>query len=192
MILTCNNISRRWFKGNDSGTVILEFALIAPVFFLIFMAIIEMGLVFFTQSVLEGALAHGARIGMTGFSGVLSREQYILREIDRYTGGYLDDSQMTITMFSYSSFVNIGIPEPCITPSPCPGDAGINFVDVNGNGVWDDDQGRAGPGNPNDIVLYRVNYNWRMFTPLISNIFGDSAGVYKITAASTVKNEAFQ
>lgn len=181
---------RRLIRGCNSGTTIIEFALIAPVFFLIFMGIIEMGLIYFTQSVLDGALAHGARVGMTGSSVGRNRDAHILNEIARYTGGYLDASRIDVSIRSYTSFVNIGEPEPCIAPpvAPCSGIAGVNFVDVNGNGTWDDDQGRTGGGNANDVVLYRVEYDWSVITPLMSHIVGNNV---EIVSTATVRNEAF-
>lgn len=184
-------IGRGLIKDCNSGATIVEFALVAPVFFLAFMGLIELGLMFFTYSVLEGAVAHGARVGLTGFS-VGDRQTYIISEIERLSGGFLDRSRLDIDILAYNSFDNIGEPEPCISPPtpPCSGSPGINFTDVNGNGIWDDDQGKAGAGNAGNIVLYEINYAWRLFTPMMDSIIGDGSGNYMITTVATVKNEA--
>jgi hypothetical protein len=176
-----------------SGAAIIEFAIVAPVLFLFLIGILETGLIFFTSSVLEGATNIGARIGKTGFSAGMTREAYIRSEVQRLSGGFLDPANLTITMLAYDSFTHIGQPEPCILPPqpPCPGTAGVNFIDTNHNGQWDEDQGRTDAGQHGEIVLYRVNYPWALFTPLMSAIMGDPTGHINITSIATVRNERF-
>ncbi|NBO18658.1 MAG: pilus assembly protein [Proteobacteria bacterium] len=184
----------RRFIRQQEGATIIEFAVVAPVLFLMLAGIIELGLILFTTSALEGATNVGARIGKTGFtSGGLSREDYIRSEIVRLTGGFLNTSQLNISILSYSSFSNIGQPEPCLSPTtpPCPGVSGVNFVDINGNNQWDADQGSASAGGSGSVVLYRVTYPWRLFTPIMASILG-SGGIYTITATSAVRNEQLQ
>lgn len=181
----------RHFLKNNQGTTIIEFAVIAPLLFLLLAGIMELGLIMFTNSALEGATNIGSRIGKTGFTtGGQSRENYIRNEIRRLTGGFLNPAQLDISILSYSSFSNIGQPEPCILPptAPCPGAAGINFVDVNGNGMFDQDQGRTSAGGSGSVVLYRTSYPWRLFTPIMSTLLGTD-GVYTITAVAAVRNE---
>jgi hypothetical protein len=64
----------------------------------------------------------------------------------------------------------------------------VNFVDVNGNGQWDDDMGKAGLGNPGDVVVYTVTYPWPIMTPLMKPIIGNSI---TLTARSVVRNEPY-
>ncbi|MBY0407347.1 MAG: pilus assembly protein, partial [Rickettsiales bacterium] len=159
--------------------------------FLILAGIIELGLILFTQSALEGATNVGARIGKTGFTtNGLPREQYIRNEIMRLTGGFLNPANLTISILSYNSFNTVGQPEPCISPptAPCPGAAGVNFVDVNGNGTFDQDQGRSSAGGSGAVVLYRATYAWRLFTPVMAQAIG-TGGIYTITAVAAVRNE---
>lgn len=181
----------RPFLKNNNGSTIIEFAVVAPALFLLLTGIIEIGLILFTNSAMEGATNVGARIGTTGFTtGGLTREDYIRSEIQRMTGGFLNPTLLDISILSYSSFSNIGKPEPCIAPptAPCPGAAGVNFVDVNGNGSFDTDQGRSSAGGAGSIVLYRATYPWHVFTPLMSSFLG-TGGIYTITAVSAVRNE---
>lgn len=181
----------RNFVKNTGGNTIIEFAVIAPMLFLLLAGIIELGLILFTTSALEGATNVGARIGKTGFTtGGLSREDYIRSQVKRLTGGFLDYSKLNIAILSYNSFNTIGQPEPCIVPptAPCPGAAGVNFVDVNGNGAWDQDQGRASAGGTGSVVLYRTTYPWKLFTPIMSGLLGTS-GIFTITAVAAVRNE---
>lgn len=187
-------MKNRNFLTHHEGTAIIEFAIVAPLLFLLLAGIIELGLILFATSAIEGATNVGARIGQTGFSSSgMSREDYIRSEVRRLTGGLISPSSLSISILSYSSFANIGQPEPCISPAspPCPGVAGVNFMDINGNTQWDADQGSASAGGSGSVVLYRVSYPWRLFTPLMSRVIG-SGGILTITATSAVRNEEFQ
>lgn len=179
------------------GAAVIEFAIVAPVLFLFLIGILELGLVFFTYSVLEGATSVGARTGKTGFAlEGYTREQYIREQVINLSGGFLDSRRLNISILSYDNFGEIGQPEPCIDPPtpPCPGVPGVNFIDINGNGTWDEDRGKFGPGLQSEVVVYKVSYPWDIFTPLISVIVsgGDSDGVVDISAIATIRNERFQ
>jgi hypothetical protein len=62
------------------------------------------------------------------------------------------------------------------------------FIDINGNGVWDDDMGAAGLGGPSDVVVYRVEYDWGIITPLIQSVLGESV---RHMSSIAVRNEPF-
>ncbi len=186
-------LRKRSLKANQDGVAMIEFAVVAPALFLILMGFIELGLIFFINTALEGATNVGSRIGKTGFTTLnTSREAYIRTQVNTFSGGFLNPALLKITILSYNSFSNIGQPEPCISPpvAPCPGVPGVNFVDVNGNGVFDIDQGATNAGGAGAVVVYTVSYPWKLFTPLMSAFIG-SGGTYNITATTTVRNEQF-
>lgn len=179
-------------RRNVEGSAVIEFALITPLLFLLLAGIMEISMVMFTYSVLEGATNVGSRIGKTGFSsGGMTREQYILSEIQRLSYGLLDPTKIDLSIRSYDNFDNVGKPEPCISPpTGCSGTAGVNFVDVNGNGVWDQDMGRTNSGGTGAVVVYRVTYPWKLSIPMIGHMMGATAGnTINITAVATVRNE---
>lgn len=186
------NRVRLRLRHDRSGATALEFALVVPVVLLMAMAMVEFGIVLFVQSVLEGANTAGGRIGKAGYSpNGQTREQYIRAEVQRLSGNFLNPQRLRIEMLTYPAFGNIGQPEPCFSPAspPCPGRPGVNFSDVNGNGTWDQDMGRAAAGGAGDVVVYRTTYPWRIVTPLLWPIFGDGAGNYNVQAVSVVRNE---
>jgi Flp pilus assembly pilin Flp len=180
------------FFNTTCGSTVIEFAVLAPMLFLLLVGTVETGLVLFTNSVLEGATTVASRVGKVGttVSGQ-TREQYIRNRILQLSGGYLNPNKLTVTTLAYSSFTNVGKPEPCITPSPCPGTPGVHFTDINGNGTWDADMGRSDAGGGGDVVLYRVSYPWSLFTPMVRTVLGDGNGNIVLTAVSTVRNEDF-
>jgi Flp pilus assembly protein TadG len=169
------------------GATIIEFAIVAPVLFLLLMGMIELGIIFFTQSVIESATNIGARIGKTGFEPTPgSRETFIRDNIVRLSGGYLNPGDLEISILSYVDFTRIGQPETCNNPPTC-----TSFDDVNGNGILDADQGAGGPGGNGSIVLYTVSYPWPVFTPLLRPIIADATGHINLSAVATVRNEPF-
>jgi hypothetical protein len=102
----------------------------------------------------------------------VTREERIRQIIDERTLGFVDMDEATIRTLIYGSFEDIGRPEPFTDGNrnnrPDPGE----YTDVNGNGQWDDDMGRAGLGGPNDIVLYEVEYVTVGMTGLMRPILG--------------------
>ena len=183
----------RPFFLKKEGATALEFAIIAPVFFILLMGIVEIGLIMFVESLLAGSLANGARIGKTGYTEG-ERAAYIKSEIIRLSGGFLDSDQLQVTPLHYDSHANIGQIEPCIPANidPCLGTVpNIHFSDINDNGIRDD-RGIAGPGGRNRVVLYKASYSWPIFTPFMATFFGNGNNVYEFSATAIVKNEGFQ
>jgi Flp pilus assembly pilin Flp len=176
---------------SESGITSIEFALIAPTFLIIMLGIIELSLIMFTNVVMESATSVTARLGKTGYVATgTTRQDEIINNVKNMTAGLLDPSKITITTEVYSTFSNIGKPEPCISPPtpPCAGTPGVNFVDINGNGAWDSDMGQAGLGDAGDVVVYVVSYPWKVTSPMISAILGQTV---TITTRTVVRNEPY-
>lgn len=176
---------------SQRGITSVEFALIAPVFLLIVMGVIEFSMAMFTSVVLESATNNTARLGKTGYVPTgKTRSEAIIDNVKTRTTGLLDPNKISISEKTYSNFDKIGQPEPCIKPitAPCPGVAGVNFVDINGNNTWDADMGQAGLGNPGDVVVYTVSYPWKIMTPIVGKVLGNTI---TLTARAVVRNEPY-
>lgn len=175
----------------QEGTTALEFAFIAPVFLLIISGVIEFSMIMLTTSTMESATNSTSRLGKTGYTpGATTRAQAIIDSVNNRTASLLDRNKINITSKVYSDFTKVGKPEPCINPvnPPCTGVAGVNYVDTNGNGSWDQDMGAVGLGNAGDVVVYTVTYPWPIMSPLMRPILGST---YNITVRSVVRNEPF-
>ena len=72
-------------KRANSGSAMAEFALIAPIFFLMSFAILETGMMFFANMTLENAVAVTGRLIRTGQaqSGNVSQSQFRTAICDR-------------------------------------------------------------------------------------------------------------
>jgi Flp pilus assembly pilin Flp len=178
------------------GAAVVEYAIVLPVLLLLICGIVEYDLVMYGEGILDGATTFAAREGKTGYapSGE-SQQTYIYGIVQSRVSGFLNPNQLNISSKSYASFSGIGQPEPCIPATqspPCnqPLVAGQTYVDVNHNGQWDSDEGAAGLGGANDIVVYTVTYPWHVTTPFLQSVLGVN-GIFTLSASAVVKNEPY-
>ena len=176
----------RRLRRSVRGATAVEFALVLPVLLHATVGTIEMAIVLFVGSSMEAAVFEASRFGITGGDGV-PREQRVLDIVEDRTYGLLDMDAVALDTLVYSSFADIGRPEPW-TDGNGNGvrDAGETFTDVNGNGTWDADMGAAGLGGPNDIVVYRLSYDWGIVTPMMAGLLGRSV---RHVSSIAVRNE---
>lgn len=184
-----NKTIRDYIKGEE-GIFSVEFALVTPIMIMIMFGIIEIGMVMFTQSLMEGALRDASRYGVTGqVVDPNERLTQIEKLISDRTLGLVDMDTAQIDVLTYPSFGRIGEGEAYLD-----GDAngqydlGETFTDENGNGVWDEDIGVSGPGSAGDVVLYRIRYNWPLLTQFMSEFIG-AQGELPLSASVAVRNE---
>jgi len=162
---------RRWIlrirkNPNDSGSTMVEFALVGTLFFLLIFAVIDFGFLFYAEVTLQNAVRQAARYAITGNctntgncfvnGGTGNRYSTIVQIVDDYAFA-VPPTSVTIT---------------CILGS-CPGYSG------GGTG------GNA--GGPQDTIQVTAHYT---FHPVVIGKFF-SAGNYPITASATFKNESF-
>jgi Flp pilus assembly protein TadG len=174
------------------GTAVMEFALIAPVAVLSIIGLLELSMIMFVQSLMEGGLREASRFGITGYIPPgMTREERILEIVASNTIGLVDMETVEVITKVYPSFSDVNQPEP-FTDQNANGsyDAGEPFTDSNGNGQWDSDMGTAGIGGPGDIVRYTLTYDWPLLTPVLSSIIG-TGGKIKLSATAAVRNEPF-
>ncbi|MEX0922644.1 MAG: TadE/TadG family type IV pilus assembly protein [Rhodovibrionaceae bacterium] len=183
---------RSYLRGEE-GVTLVEFALSIPILTLAMVGIMEVSMVLFVSSMMEGGVREAARFGITGGApDGQTREERIIEIVSDRTLGLLKLSEEDISMLIYPSFDSVGKPEPFTDNSPENDvyDEGEDFLDVNGNGVWDADMGAAGLGGPGDIVLYRIDAQWELMTGLLNSMLGED-GKVSLTASIVVRNEPF-
>jgi Flp pilus assembly protein TadG len=182
----------RAFLRCSRGASLVEFALVFPILIVLVIGLLEVGMMMFIQSAMEGGLREATRWGITGQTVTgETREESIRRILEENTLGMVDFSGAAITMRTYDSFSDVGQPEPW-TDSNDNGqyDVGEPYTDLNGNTQWDEDRGVEGVGNASEIVSYTVEYHWVPLTGLISSFIGDGDGI-PMRASTVVRNEPF-
>jgi Flp pilus assembly pilin Flp len=181
--------SNRRLATCEAGSTAVEFSLILPLLLLFIVGTVEMAINLFIGSSIESAVMEASRYGITGTEAGVSRADKVMEIVADRTYGLIDMDQVDMDTLVYQSFADIGKPEPFTDQnSNNVYNSGEPFVDINGNGQWDADMGKAGLGGPSDVVVYRLTYDWGIITPLMQGIMGES-----VTHVSSVavRNEPF-
>jgi Flp pilus assembly protein TadG len=162
------------FRRGRRASVVVEFALVAPVFFALLFAIIETGLMFFASQVLETVTQDSARMILTGQAQQASYTQaqfttYVCSQIP----GLFDCNSIWIDVESSPSASNVNI-------NDCT-DASGNFVTA-----------QYHPGDPTDVVVVQLCYKWPIFvTGLGYNIANLPGSKRLLRATAAFKNEPY-
>jgi Flp pilus assembly protein TadG len=217
------SVRLRRFARNSEGATVIEFALIFPLVLMITFGIMEISLCMASLVTLEGGLKEASRFGITSQTtappdatlvpnafkvGNDNRLMMIGYILNVNTLDLINLNQATITTQVFSSFSAVKDGEPFTDQNgngqyDGPGTAGLPdptkgepYSDMNCNGTRDGaGPSGAGVGAAGNIVVYTVNYNWKILTPIIGKFLGkpdpSSPGHFQIpmSASIVVKNE---
>jgi Flp pilus assembly protein TadG len=159
------------------GSVAVEFSLIAIPFFMLLFGILEAGLIFFGNSMLEKATADAARLVRTGQAQAANMtatqfHDYICTQVSPLLNC---NANLQVDVEAFNGFGGVTIPPP---------------IDSSGN--LKTNLNNYVVGGPGDIVLVRTFYTWDIVTPLLRPFFSNlSNGQRLMTSAATFRNEPF-
>ena len=167
------------FVRREDGAAALEFAIVAAPFFAIVLATLQTSLAFFAGQVLESAVADSSRAILTGSAqnASLSQSAFAAAVCAASKTALFDCSKLMIDVQTANSFGAANVSMPTLT------------FDSHGNvnNAW-----QFQPGNPGDIVVMRVMYQWPVFLgPLGLNLANESNGNLLLMATATFKNEPY-
>ena len=147
------------FCGDQNGSAVVEFAMIAPVLLMTLAGVLDMGYNYYAQAQLQGAVQRVARLSTV--EGAEFRHEDLDMAVRNAVHQIVPDAELDISRSSYANFSDIAQPED-FTDVDNDGSCndGEPFEDANGNGVWDEDRGSAGFGSARDAVLYVVNVTY--------------------------------
>jgi Flp pilus assembly protein TadG len=166
----------RRFRRNRRGSAAVEFALVAPMFFAVLFAIIELALVFFSSQILETVTQDTARLIMTGQAQDAAYTQTLFKDklCAKLIVMFDCKNGVSIDVQSYKTFDTVDISSPI--------DATKSFVPPN----------NYLPGGPTDIVVVRLFYKWPVFvTGLGFNLANLSGNKRLLTATAAFQNEPY-
>ena len=167
---------RRFARGEE-GIAAVEFGIVAAPFLALMFAIMETAIVFFASQTLETAVADSARLIMTGQAQTqgFTQAQFKTAVCAKILGLFDCANGMQIDVKTYSSFSSVSTAKP---------------IDVNGN--LQTNFGYT-PGNPGDIVVVRLMYQWPVYVSLLGFNLADMAGNKRlIMATAAFRNEPYQ
>lgn len=180
-------LRRRLKADGIKGSAAIEFAMVAPVFFVLLMGTIEAGVIFFAQSALQNALNDTARLVRTG-----------------QTGCYTTDSGGNCVAMTQAQFRTRLCSEVSALLQDCNGSS-LQF-DVNAYPNGFSSASNSSPlvggtlpvltnfnvGNPCDVVLARAFYTWPVATPgLTWFLVNMGGGKHLMTGATAFRNEPY-
>lgn len=171
-------IFRAWNRRCTSGMAAVEFAMIAPVFFLLLMAIVETGMVYFAETTLENGVETAGRMIRTGQvqAGNMTQtafRQAICDNIDSFMS--CDSSKLSIDIRAFSNFGTASYPPA-----------------FDADGKVNPALNAYQPGTSCQVVLVRAFYAWDLFTPLFSNYFANLGHSRRLlTASIAFRNEPY-
>jgi Flp pilus assembly protein TadG len=153
-------------RSRSKGATLIEFALVAPLFFFLVFATIEFGRYFFVQHAIQYATREGTRFALVG------------KTLKDQSGNDMTraDSIIATIKTTAATAVKSGL-QINIYP------VGSGYTDPTG---WET---KIDAGQGGDYMRVRVQYQYRFFTPFIKNFFPQ--GVTTIKASALYRNELF-
>jgi Flp pilus assembly protein TadG len=183
----CKRLCQRLKADANKGSAAIEFAMVAPVFFVLLMGTIEAGVIFFGQSVLQNALNDTARLIRTGQTAcyttssgscVAMTQAQFRTKLCSYVSTLLKNCSGSDLQFDVSAYSS-GFSSAANTS---PLDAGGNLPPLTAFNV----------GAACDVVLVRAYYKWPVFTPGLSYFLANVTGGYHLLAsAAAFRNEPY-
>lgn len=167
----------RMRRESRRGSAALEFGVIAPVFFILLMGIVENGVIYFAGSTLQYATNEAAREVRTGQAQTASMTQAQFRTMicNNISPILACNANLQIDMESYTGYTAASFGSPT--------DAGGHL-----NSALNNYQ----PGTACNVVLVRSFYTWKVLTPGLSVFLTNITGGYHlISATAAFRNEPF-
>jgi Flp pilus assembly protein TadG len=168
--------AQRHRAHSNSGSAIIEFAIVAPVFFLLLFSIVEVGGIYFAQQTMQYGtddIARMVRTGQTAQDGVTqaSVRQQVCNDVAPLVPC---DANLMVDVESFTNFSGVNFSQP---------------LDPNGNL---NAMNNYNPGQSCSVVLVRVFYAWPVFTPLLTPFLSNMANSHHLLySAAAFRNEPY-
>lgn len=178
----------RHLTGDIRAVTAVEFALIAPVFFMLLLGIFNLGQMVYLQSLFHGAVQDAGRdAGLeSGAANLKAIDTLVLKRVS----GLAPDGAILSSRKNYMAFSDVGTAEDFSDANNnLAYDGNECFTDSNGNGIWDDDRAQPGLGGADDVVVYTASLTYRLIIPMGGLI--DWAETNTITASTVLRNQPF-
>ncbi|MDR3421835.1 MAG: pilus assembly protein [Xanthobacteraceae bacterium] len=159
------------FARARRGATAVEFALIAPAFLAVLIAILETAIFLFAQQTLQTAALQAGRALMTGSGSALTQSQFANNTVCPLVQALFNCSNLYINVQSYTDFAAASTSAPTLT------------YDANGSvsNTWN-----YTAGAPGQVMVVQLIYQWSVVGGplgfLLSNLPNGSAEMMGISA----------
>ena len=155
------------------GVTAIETALIMPPFLLLCFGIIEVAMLYFVATALEGQVALASRQIRTGAVQESGDPVGEFQKLLCQGTTFIKCDDVIMDVRNFGSFGQINYPD---------------YFDSEGNPAGKE----FTPGGSGDIVLVRVAYKWEITTPFLNVYLGDGGGATKLLhSAAVFKTEPY-
>jgi Flp pilus assembly protein TadG len=168
----------RRYRRSQSGVTAVEFAIVAPPFLMLLLAIFEVGIMLFSEYVIEHGVGQAARMIRTGEVQLqpMSDAEFKTLVCGRLAT-YLDcESKLHIDVRAFDDFDKVELSPPLTSE-------GELSSDVTNNNFQ--------PGAPLEVVVVRVYYEWALFAPGMTYMSNMSGGRRLLAAGAAFRNEPY-
>jgi len=154
---------RRRLLRDERGSILVEFALIGPMFMTLILCIIELGVMLFAQTALDGAARAAARTIRTGQVQATGNPQAAFSAaLCAGLGSFIPCSSVIFDVEVFPTFGAITTPR---------NNNSGQFTDAAGNQI----PGQFVPGNPGQIVVVKVIYQRQFISGYARQYLGFSS-----------------
>jgi len=159
---------RRFHQGRcaSAGAVLVEFALVAVVFFTVLLAAIEVATMFWVDLTMQYAVREGVRCAVTGQVNCTG----VTGQTDRYAGIVQAIRMNSMGLYDYVSPV-------------------VTVWTVAADGSYQPPAPAQSFGIGGQIIVVDVDCTWPLMTAPVQAVF--PGGQFRFRVAATMKNEAF-
>lgn len=165
-------------KAQRDGQAAVEFAMVAAPFFFMLFAILELGLVFVTDSTIENAVMETGRLVRTGQAqtSAMTEENFKMEVCDRMTFMATDcENRTKVDVRVIEQFRDVDVPDPMAD-----------------NLTFEEDELLFDTGQPGSLILIRVWYEQPLMTPFLSDALSRlDNGKVMMTSTTTFRNEPY-
>lgn len=169
----------------EKGSAAIEFAFVAPVFFLLLMGTFEAAIMFFSQAALQNGMSDMGRMIRTGQVNcyttangncvAMTKEQFRTEMCAKISPLIACNSNLQIDVKNFTSYgsVNFGAP-------------------LKSDKTLDPTLNRYETGTACEVVLARAFYTWPVATPVLTWFLVNMAGdKHLVMAATAFRNEPY-
>lgn len=150
---------------DERGATLTEFGFVAPVFVVMLMGVLDAAHTQYTSSVVTGAMQKAGRDMSleNANSNIATLDQRVADIVKQVS----PQATVTSSRLSHFDFSDIGKAEAYDDDNNngvC--DNNETFEDMNDNGQWDADRGKAGIGGARDAVVYSATVSYPRLFPM--------------------------
>lgn len=154
--------SLRRLVRDRRGIAVTEFGILAPVFVVLLLGLMDLTYQAYTRAVLEGAIQKAGRD-----SGIEAAQSSVIdAKVTAAVKQVAKSAVLTFDRKSYSTFSNMKPERFTDTNGNGRRDPTECYDDINGNQRWDADPGKTGQGGASDVTLYTVTATYDRLFPL--------------------------